>query len=139
MAQTVKEVMTKNPVACDASATAREAATAMKERDTGAVIVERDGKVFGIVTDRDIVVRAVAEGKQPEQVKLADIASKDLTFLSPSDPVDKAVKMMREKAIRRLPVVENNKPVGVLSIGDLAMERDGGSVLADISAAPGNR
>ena len=139
MTQTVKEVMTSNPVACDASATAREAAKVMLERDTGAVIVEKDGKVCGIVTDRDIVVRAVAEGRAPEQVKLADIASKDMTFLSPSDPVDKAVKMMREKSVRRLPVVEKGKPVGVVSIGDLAMERDGGSVLAGISAAPGNR
>lgn len=139
MAQTVKEVMTKNPVACEASETAMQAATAMREKDTGAVIVQDGGKVCGIVTDRDIVVRAVAEGRNPEQVKLAEIASKDLTFLSPSDPVDKAVKMMREKAIRRLPVVDKGKPVGVLSIGDLAMERDGGSVLADISAAPGNR
>ena len=139
MTQTVREVMTRNPVACDASETAREAANAMRERDTGAVIVQKDGKVCGIVTDRDLVVRAVAEGRPPEQVKLGDIASKDLTFVSPSDPVDKAVQMMRDKAIRRLPVVDKGKPVGVLSIGDLAMERDGGSVLAQISAAPGNR
>jgi CBS domain-containing protein len=130
--------MTKNPVACDATDTARTAATAMRERDTGAVIVQKDGKVCGIVTDRDIVVRAVAEGRSPDQVKLADIASKDLTFLSPSDPVDKAVQMMREKSVRRLPVLDKGKPVGVVSIGDLAMERDGSSVLADISAAPGN-
>jgi CBS domain-containing protein len=80
----------------------------------------------------------VAEGRSPDQVKLADIASKDLTFLSPSDPVDKAVQMMREKSVRRLPVLDKGKPVGVVSIGDLAMERDGSSVLADISAAPGN-
>lgn len=139
MAQAVKDVMTKDPVACDAKATAQEAAAAMRDHDMGAVIVQRDGKVCGIVTDRDIVVRAVAEGRAPETVKLGDICSRDLTAVSPGETLAEAVKIMREKALRRLPVIDGGgRAVGVLSIGDLAMERDSGSALADISAAPAN-
>lgn len=139
MAQAVKDVMTKDPVAYDATATAQEAAAAMRDHDMGAVIVQRDGKVCGIVTDRDIVVRAVAEGRAPETVKLGDICSRDLTAVSPGETLAEAVKIMREKALRRLPVIDGGgRAVGVLSIGDLAMERDSGSALADISAAPAN-
>lgn len=138
-AQAVKDVMTKDPVACEATATAKEAATAMRDRDMGAVIVQRDGKVCGIVTDRDIVVRAVAEGRAPESVKLGDICSRDMTAVSPGESLDEAVKIMRDKAIRRLPVVDSKgQAVGMISIGDLAMERDSKSVLAGISAAPPN-
>jgi CBS domain-containing protein len=72
-------------------------------------------------------------------VKIGDICSRNLVAVSADDSVDDAVRIMREKALRRLPVVEAGKPVGIVSIGDLAMERDQGSALADISAAPGNR
>src|SRR4051812_36490954 len=140
MASTLRDVMTTDPMCLDTDATAADAARAMRDGDVGDVLVQRGGTVAGIVTDRDIVVRAVAEGRDPASVKLGDIASTDVVTLSPDDPIDRAVEVMRERAVRRLPVCDDSgKPVGVVSIGDLAMERDDRSALADISAAPGNR
>ena len=138
MAQSVKEVMTPNPVTLPATATVEEAARAMRDRGIGGVVVLEKDKVCGIVTDRDITVRTVAEGQDPKGTKLGQICSKDVTALAPKDSVDKAVKLMREKSVRRLPVVDGGKPVGMVSIGDLAVERDDKSALADISAAPPN-
>jgi CBS domain-containing protein len=111
----------------------------MRKADIGDVIVMANGQICGIVTDRDIVVRAVAEGWDPATTELADICSQDLTTVSPSDSIDRAVQLMRQKAVRRLPVVENGRAVGIVSIGDLALERDPQSALSDISAAPPNR
>jgi CBS domain-containing protein len=115
-----------------------EAARAMRDSDIGDVIVMESNKVCGIVTDRDIVVRAIADGQDPATATLGDICSRDLTTLSPIDTVEDAVQMMRDKAVRRLPVVEGNQVVGVVSLGDLALERDPNSALGDISAAPPN-
>ena len=139
MAQTVREVMTERPVALDESATVVDAARAMREGDFGSVIVLKDGSICGVVTDRDIVVRTVADGHDPKSVKLAEICAGDITTVSPEQPVDEVVRLMREKAIRRVPVVENGRPVGIVSLGDLAVERDEGSALADISSAPPNK
>jgi CBS domain-containing protein len=111
----------------------------MRDGNIGDIIVLEEGSVSGIVTDRDIVVRVIADGRDPGQVPLRDICSTDLTLLSPTDKVSDAVRLMRERAIRRLPVVQEGRPVGVVSIGDLAMERDERSALADISAAPPNQ
>ena len=138
MTQKVREVMTPKPVTLDAGSPVSEAARVMNESDIGDVIVLDNAKICGVVTDRDIVVRVVAEGKDASSTKLADICSRDLVGISPDDTVDEAVRLMRDRAIRRLPVIENGKPVGIVSIGDLAMERDADSALADISAAPGN-
>lgn len=139
MTQLVRDLMTPHPVALPATSSLVEAALAMRDSNVGAVLVIDDGQVCGIVTDRDIVVRAIANGNYPATVKLGEICSRDLTELSPSDKVEDALSLMREKAIRRLPVVEHGRPVGILSIGDLALEKDPDSVLGDISAAPPNR
>jgi CBS domain-containing protein len=88
------------------------------------------------VTDRDIVVRAVAAGKDLGKTPLREICSKEVFTLSPEDDLDEAVKLMREKAIRRVPVISDGTAVGILSLGDLAQERDRRSVLGQISAAP---
>ena len=138
MPQSVRDVMTPNPKLCPATATVTEAAQFMRDSDVGDVLVERDGTVCGIVTDRDIVVRAIAEGQDPTQAKLGDICSRDLTTLTPDATVDEAIRQMREKALRRLPIMENDRPVGIVSLGDLAQERDVDETLADISAAPPN-
>jgi CBS domain-containing protein len=117
----------------------REAAETMRANDIGdVVVVDDNGAISGILTDRDIVVRVVAEGRDPRATRIGDIASRELTAVSPDDPVDRAVLLMRERAIRRLPVVDKGKPVGIVSIGDLALDRDPDSALADISAAPPN-
>jgi CBS domain-containing protein len=100
--------------------------------------VEDDGQVRGIVTDRDIVVRAVADGRDPASTTLGEVGSTDVVALSPDDTVERAVEIMRQKAIRRVPVVEGGRAVGIVSIGDLAAERDPDSALADISSARPN-
>jgi CBS domain-containing protein len=103
------------------------------------VIVVEGDDAAGIVTDRDIVIRGVAEGVDPNRTRLGQVVSGDLTSVAPDDPVERAIELMREKAVRRLPVLEGGKPVGVVSLGDLAIQQDEGSVLADISVAPDDR
>jgi CBS domain-containing protein len=137
MAQSIREVMTPDPVTLPATATLEEAARCMKDEDIGDVLVVDNGVLRGIVTDRDIVIRGLAEGRA--SARLGDICSSELVALLPDDSVDDAVRLMREHAVRRLPVVEDGKPVGMVSIGDLAVERDRESALADISAAPANQ
>ena len=139
MAQLVRDVMTPNPVALQATSSLVEAALAMRDFDVGDVLVLDDGQVRGIVTDRDIVVRGIATGNYPATITLGEICSRDLTMLAPTDSVENAVSLMREKAVRRLPVVEHGQPVGIVSLGDLALEKDPHSALGDISAAPPNR
>jgi CBS domain-containing protein len=138
MATSVREIMASNPICLPASAPLREAARAMRENDIGDVVVEKAGRLCGIVTDRDIVVRAMAEGKNVETTDLESICSKDVTSLAPEQSEEEAVRLMREKSIRRLPVVENGKVVGIVSLGDLAIEKDPQSALGQISAAAGN-
>jgi CBS domain-containing protein len=138
MAQSVRDLMTANPVLLPTNTPIREAAKRMRESDIGDVVVEKDGKVCGIVTDRDIVVRAVAQGKDVQTTDLESICSKDVTSLSPNQTDEDAVRLMREKSVRRLPVVENGKVVGIVSLGDLAVEKDARSVLGQVSAAAGN-
>ena len=133
---TVQEVMTTDPVALDASETVGEAARRMKAEDIGDVIVVRDGQICGVVTDRDIVVRVLAEGRDPNQTQLGEVCSRDVATVSPGDDLTAAGDLMRDRAVRRVPVVENGKPVGIVSIGDLAIERDPDSALSHISAAP---
>jgi CBS domain-containing protein len=139
MAQSIRDVMTANPISLPAASSVADAARAMRDTNIGDIIVLDDSRICGIVTDRDIVVRAVAEGRDIATTRLGDICSQELTTLSPSDSVEDAVYLMREKAIRRLPVVEGDKPVGIVSLGDLAVERDPHSALGHISAAPPNR
>jgi CBS domain-containing protein len=97
-----------------------------------------DGKVWGIVTDRDITIRVTAHAIDPTTATVGDICSGEVVTMSPDDSVDDAVRLMREKAIRRIPIVEDGKPVGIISLGDLALMKDRHSALADVSAAPAN-
>jgi CBS domain-containing protein len=138
MPQRIHDVMTPHPVALSGTASVHEAARAMRDQDIGDVIVLEHNQVCGIVTDRDIVVRTVAEARDPASTTLADICSHALTTVAPTDSVEQAVRLMREKAIRRLPVVEDGRPVGIVSLGDLAVERDPDSALGEISAASPN-
>src|SRR5262245_27449079 len=139
MAKHIRDVMTPHPVTLSVTSTLVDAAIAMRDFDVGAVIVLDNGEVCGIATDRDLVVRAIANGSYPATAMLGEFCSRELTTVSPSDTVDKAVRLMREKAIRRLPVVEHGHPVGIVSLDDLASAQEQHSPLADISAAPPNR
>jgi CBS domain-containing protein len=139
MARTIRDVMTPDPIVLASTATVLEAARAMREGDIGDVVVGDDaGNVIGILTDRDIVVRLVAEPRDPQQVTLQEICSIDLETLSPDDGVEDAVAIMQSNAVRRLPVLEDGKAVGVVSLGDLALEGPGEAALDDISAATPN-
>ena len=139
MGQQVKEVMTTRPVTLDRDASLVEAARLMRDRGIGDVIVVEGDDAEGIVTDRDIVIRGVAEGADPSTTRLGQVVSGDLTSVAPDDPVERAIELMREKAVRRLPVLEGGKPVGVVTLGDLAIQQDADSVLAHISQEPDDR
>ena len=140
MAKQVRDLMNQKPIKVPSSSSLIDAARKMREADVGAIVVEDDGKIRGLITDRDIVIRAVAQGRDPNTTRVVDICSTELTTLSPNDDLDRAIDMMRKKAIRRVPVVDaSNQAVGILSLGDLAMERDPRSVLGQISAAPPNQ
>ena len=127
--------MTHDPRTVDVDDPVTEAARQMRDGDVGDVIVTRDGQVEGIVTDRDVAVRAVADGRDPQSTPVSEVCTSDVRSLEPSQSVDEAIQAMREHDIRRLPVVDGGRPVGIVSLGDLAVERDPDSALADISAA----
>lgn len=139
MGQQVKEVMTERPITLDRDTSLAEAARLMRDQGIGDVIVVEGEDAEGIVTDRDIVIRGVAEGADPNTTRLGQVISAELVSVAPDDPVERAIELMREKAVRRLPVLEGGKPVGVVSLGDLAIRRDVDSVLADISDEPDDR
>lgn len=134
----VREVMTSNPIMLNHEVSTQEAAQHMRDAGVGDVLVQEDGRLLGIVTDRDIVTRVVADGKSPELTTLGDCCSGELHTLEPDMDAGEAVDTMREFAIRRIPVVERGQVVGIVSIGDLAIKRDEHSALADISAKPPN-
>jgi CBS domain-containing protein len=138
MAQKVRELMTSALVSVQPSQPLTAAAQAMRDQGVGAVLVIDGGKLKALLTDRDIVIRVVAEGKDPGKTPVAEACSPDLVTVRPGDEADKAIRRMREHGVRRVPVVDNGKPVGILSIGDMAIERDENSALADISAKAPN-
>ncbi|HVF05753.1 MAG TPA: CBS domain-containing protein [Frankiaceae bacterium] len=132
----IEEVMTPDPRTLDASDTVAAAAKVMADDDIGDVLVVDADRLYGIITDRDITVRVVAEGRDPQSTTLRDACSTGVVTLTPDDSVDDAERVMGEQAVRRLPIVQDGRPVGVVSLGDLAIEEDPESALADISAAP---
>ena len=125
MGQSIKDVMTSNPCAIDADKTVAYAAKMMREEDVGlAPIVEGD-KLIGMLTDRDIAIRVVAEGRDPDQVKVADVASKQVVTIDPQQDLEEALRIMAKHQVRRLPVVEEDgKLVGVVAQADIAREGD---------------
>ncbi|SRR6266498_1660650 len=139
MAQTIREVMTRDPYTVEANSTVTEAAKLMREGDVGPIIVTRGNQVTGIVTDRDVAIRAVAMDRDPKTTPVSEICSPEVVTVSPDDSVGDVLQAMRQRDVRRVPVVEGNKPVGIVALGDLAVDRDPSSVLGDISSAPPNR
>jgi CBS domain-containing protein len=137
MADTVRDLLKGDPVTVEASATVEEAAKLMDEKDIGNVLVVENGEVQGIVTDRDIVVRVIAKGNGPD-ASVREACSTDVETIAPDTSIDEAIQKMEQGNVRRLPVVDDDKPVGVISLGDLAEARDKDSALADISAASPN-
>ena len=138
MAKTVRDVMTESPKTVEPSDTVADAAEKLQSANIGALLVTEGDELKGIVTDRDIVVKAVAEGKDAQDTKVEEVCSTDVTTIEPDADLDEAVKRMKDADIRRLPVVEDDTPVGIVSLGDLAIAMDDDSALADISAASPN-
>jgi CBS domain-containing protein len=133
----VRDVMTAPPETVSPDATIAEAAHLMAERDIGDVLITegKKGQLVGIVTDRDITIRAIASGSDPATTAVGTIMSPDPTVVAPTDTVQESIARMRSADVRRLPVVEDGVPIGVVSLGDLSVETDAGPALADISTA----
>lgn len=117
----IRDVMTPNPRSVSPNDTIQAAAQVMQREDTGAVPVVSDGRVLAVVTDRDIVVRVVAEGGSFSS-RVGDIATQGVVFATPDMSTSEASELMSEHQIRRLPVVENDRLVGIVSLGDLAVK-----------------
>lgn len=137
--QMVKDVMSPQVVYLPAETTLDEAARAMREKDIGDVVVTEGASLAGVVTDRDIVVRAIADGRDPVSTTVGDVASRDLVMIQQDASPNQAAQLMRERAVRRLLVCDNDRRlVGVVSLGDLAVRMDPSSALGKISSAAPN-
>jgi CBS domain-containing protein len=135
----VRELMRKSPIKVSSTSPVEVAARLMRDTDVGAIIVEEDGKPYGIVTDRDIAIRSVAEGLNASTAPIASICSRELATVSPDADVESAVTLMRERALRRVMVVDAERvPLGIISLGDVTLARGASSILGEISAAPAN-
>lgn len=135
MAQ-IREIMTENPKTCGPQDSVIDAAKLMASEDVGPIPIVEGGNLVGIVTDRDIVVRVVAEGRDAQSTTLGEIASTDITTVSPDHDLDRALELMGGKQIRRLPVVEGQRLVGIVAQADVARhaeETKVGDVVEDIS------
>jgi CBS domain-containing protein len=139
----VKDLMTREPATLAPEASCGEAATLMRQEDCGSIpIVREGGRLVGIVTDRDIVVRAVAAGKDPRATPVSQVMSADPVTVAPDADVDEAERIMSDRQIRRLPVVEDGKLVGILVLGQIARrepEAETGETLKDISQPSSGR
>ena len=125
MAKKVREVMTSNPCTIDADKSVAYAAKMLRDEDVGVAPIVEGDRLVGVLTDRDIAVRVVAEGRDPEQVKAREIASTDLVTLDPDQDLDEALRLMARNQVRRLPVVEEDgRVVGIVAQADVAQEAD---------------
>ena len=121
--KSIRDVMTSSPATVEPSTPVVEAARVMKSEDVGPVPIVDGDRLVGIVTDRDIVVRVVADGKDPQSVTVGDIASKDLVTVDPDQTVGEAARLMAQHQVRRLPVCEEDgRLVGILAQADIALE-----------------
>jgi CBS domain-containing protein len=137
MGQHIREVMTTNPSTIEPDGNVVEVARIMKQEDAGVVPVTENGRLTGMVTDRDIAIRVVAEGKDPQSTTVREVASTDLVTVDPQQGLDEALRLMAQHKVRRLPVVEEDgRLVGVVAQADVAREGDDtqtGQVVQEIS------
>jgi CBS domain-containing protein len=137
MDQRIREIMTSNPSTIAPEKPVAEAARVMKQEDAGVVPVTENGRLIGMVTDRDIAIRVVAEGKDPQSTTVREVASTDLVTVDPQQGLDEALRLMAQHKVRRLPVVEEDgRLVGVVAQADVAREADDtqtGQVVQEIS------
>jgi CBS domain-containing protein len=138
MAQSIREIMTADPRTVETGATVAEAAREMRDGDVGSVVVVENGAVAGILTDRDIAVRVVAQGLDPDATRVSEVATMRPVTLTVDQSVDDAIRLVREQNVRRIIVLQDGRAAGIVSLGDLAIERDTDSALADIASEPAN-
>ena len=120
----VRDVMTSNPTTCEPTATLVDAAKVMAREDVGPVPIVEGGKLVGLLTDRDIIIRAVAEGRDVTSTTVRDVASKDLVTVTADEDLDRALQLMAQHQVRRIPVVEGDRVVGIVSQADVARAAD---------------
>jgi CBS domain-containing protein len=130
----VRDVMTPGAIGVDYDQTIGEAARTMREWGVGALLVVRDEVLCGLVTDRDLVVRAVAESRGPGEA-VGPLCSTGVVGVAADADVAEAARLMCAHAVRRLPVISEGKVAGMVSLGDLAIQEDPVSALAEISKA----
>ena len=137
MADTIRDLMTANPRSLDGGSTVMEAARLMRDEDVGVIPVVEGDKLVGTLTDRDITLRVVAEGKSAESTTVGEIASRELVTVDPQQDLDEALRLMARHQVRRLPVVEEDgKLVGIVAQADIARnasDEKTGDVVEDIS------
>ncbi|MFI6873471.1 CBS domain-containing protein [Streptomyces sp. NPDC050400] len=135
MTHLVRDVMTEGVAAVRPDTPLTQTAQVMRDEGIGSVLIVDGGRLLGLLTDRDITLRVVAEGADPRVVEAGDVCTPDPLYVAPDEETTRVVSLMRRHAVRRLPVVSEGLPVGVVSLGDLAEHRDPESALADISRA----
>ncbi len=133
----LSEIMTRDVRSIDSTDTVQQAARIMKDLNVGSIPVTEGGRVVGMLTDRDVVLRNVADGKTPENTRVEEVMSKTVVTAAPDMDAHEAADIMAQNQIRRLPVMENDRMVGIVSIGDLAVkniyENEAGEALSSIS------
>jgi CBS domain-containing protein len=141
MTRQIRDVMSCGAVAVEPMTSVARAAHLMRDQDVGDVLVTYDSDLFGVLTDRDIVIRTIAEDRDPHSTTVGSVCTRPpVVTLTPEDTTDHAAALMSRYAVRRLPVVESGgRPVGIVSLGDLAAMEDPDSALADICNADPNR
>ena len=133
MDATVRDVMTPGPIGVDYHQSVGEAARAMRDWGVGAILVVSNGSLYGLVTDRDLVVRAVAEGRGADE-PVGPLSSANLIGVDADADVHEAMRLMRQHGVRRLPVLEDGQVAGIVSLGDLAMQDEPDLAFAQLSA-----
>ena len=143
MANSVRDAMTENPSSIDASASVVEAARLIRDDNIGSLPITDDGKLVGMITDRDITTTVVADGADPRATSVGDIGSRDLISVEPEKGLDEALELMARHQVRRLPVVEDGALVGIVAQADVALtenqERTGELVEAISKPTEGER
>ena len=121
MAKSVRDAMTENPRSIGASATVVEAARLMREQHIGSLPITDGEQLVGLITDRDITTRVVAEAADIETTSVGDVSSQDLISVEPDHELDEALNLMARHQVRRLPVVEDGRLVGIVAQADIAL------------------
>jgi len=137
MALKVRDTMTGSPRSIDASASVVEAAQLMREGHIGSLPITADEQLVGMITDRDIAMRVVAEAADQTKTSVGDVSSRDLVTVEPDEDLDDALQLMARHQVRRLPVVENGRLVGIVAQADIALsENEKTAKLVEAISAP---